>query len=74
MSLSSTIRSMLARVAERRAAWRRLSEFTCGDCDRSHRCSLLPTADCIARQEQIARGAWEAKRKAKVLLYESNWT
>ncbi len=43
-------------------------EFTCGDCERSARCSLPPSEDCIARAEQLERGDWKLKRQARSVL------
>jgi hypothetical protein len=71
MPLTSAIRSIFGRISDHIAARRRLSGFTCGDCDRLNRCNLTPDDHCIARQEQIARGDWKAKRRARALLYES---
>ncbi len=73
MRLPTPIRSMLARIAKRNAARRRLAEFTCADCDRWNRCDLPPNAICIARQEQIARGDWMDRRRARALPYVSTW-
>ena len=73
MPLASEIRGILRRISERSAARRRLAAFTCADCDRWERCNLPPSANCVPRQEQIARGDWEARRKAKALLRESVW-
>ena len=71
MPLSDAIRGISAKISDRIAARRRLSGFTCGDCDRLRRCNLDPDENCIARQEQIARGDWKAKRRARALLYET---
>ena len=71
MPLTNAIRGILDRVSDQIAARRRLSDFTCGDCNRSYRCNLSPSDNCIGRQEQIARGDWLAKRRAKALLRES---
>jgi len=73
MRLSTAIRSVLAGIAKRNAARRRLADFTCADCDRWQRCDLPPNTRCLARQEQIARGDWEDRRRAKALPYESTW-
>ena len=70
MPLTNAICRIFGRISDEIAARRRLSDFTCGDCNRSYRCNLSPSDDCIARQEQIARGDWIAKRKARALLRE----
>src|SRR5215471_3542047 len=62
MRLSTAIRSVLAAIAKRNAARRRLAEFPCADCERWEQCDLAPSAHCIGRQEQIARGDWEDRR------------
>jgi hypothetical protein len=51
-----------ARLADLRAAVRRRSEFTCGDCERSDRCGRPPDKVCIVRAAQIARGDWKRDR------------
>jgi hypothetical protein len=70
MPLTSVIRDTFSRVAEWIAARRRLANFTCADCQRVYRCNLDPDDSCIARQEQLARGDWIARRRAKALLRE----
>jgi len=71
MPLTNAIRGIVGKISDEIAARRRLSDFTCGDCDRSYRCNLSPSDNCIARQEQIERGVWKAKRRARALLRES---
>jgi hypothetical protein len=73
MPLTNAIYGIFGKISERLAARRRLADFTCGDCERLHRCNLSPSSNCIARQEQIARGDWKARRVARALLYESRW-
>ena len=74
MPLPNAIRGIFDKISDRIATRRRLTGFTCGDCDRVHRCNLTPDDNCIARQEQIARGDWIAKRRARALFYESRLT
>jgi hypothetical protein len=71
MPWTNAIRGVFRRISEEIATRRRLTDFTCGDCDRSHRCNLSPSDSCIARQEQIARGDWKIRRRARALLRES---
>jgi hypothetical protein len=52
---------------------RRVSDFTCGDCERSDRCGLPPSDTCIVRAEQIARGDWKVRRRTKALLENVGW-
>ncbi len=48
----------------------RPNDFSCGDCERSARCSLPPSNDCIARAEQLERGDWKLKRRARSMLQQ----
>jgi len=72
MPLTDAIRGIFQELSDRNAARRRRAGFTCGDCERSYRCNLDPDENCIARQEQIARGDWKVRRRARSLLYELN--
>ena len=67
MGMTNSIQGVLAKLAKL-VAPRRDSNFTCGDCERSDRCSLPPSKTCIARAAQIARGEWKAKRRAKIMI------
>ena len=52
----------------RGALARRLApQLPCQDCDRWRRCGLYPSAECIARAEQISRGEgrWSGKTRAR---------
>jgi hypothetical protein len=71
MRFTNAIRGIFGKIADGIAARRRLAGFTCGDCDRLDRCNLSPDDSCIARQEQIERGDWKAKRTARALLRDS---
>jgi len=55
MRLLDAIREAFRRLADHIAVQRRLSRFTCGDCERHDRCGKLPSENCIARVAQIAR-------------------
>ena len=72
MPLTDAIRGIFQELSDRNAARRRHAGFTCGDCERSYRCNLDPDENCLARQEQIARGDWKVRRRARSLLYELN--
>jgi hypothetical protein len=48
----------------------RPADFTCGDCERSARCSLPPSENCIARAEQLESGDWKLKRRARSMLQQ----
>ena len=56
-----------AKLAKFVATRRRLSQFTCGDCEHWRRCGLTPTANCVARAAQVARGDWIWRRRASRL-------
>ena len=73
MPLINAIRDMMGQLSDRLAARRRLNDFTCADCERARRCNLDPDDRCIARQEQIGRGDWIVRRRARVLLRESRY-
>ena len=62
MSVVSAVRGIFAKVSSMIEASRRLSDFTCADCDRSDRCGMPSSDTCVFRAEQIARGDWKAKR------------
>jgi hypothetical protein len=64
------IRTVLAKLADFVATRRRLSQFTCGDCERWHRCGLAPDARCTARVVQVARGDWRWRRRARAVASE----
>ena len=64
---------IFAKVASRIGTMRRASNFACGDCERSDRCGLPPSDTCIVRAEQIARGDWKARRRAKALMETARW-
>ncbi len=70
MGKADLIHSAFCKIAGRLAAARRQSDFVCGDCERAARCSLPPTDNCIARVEQIIRGDWKLRRRAKTM---SEW-
>jgi hypothetical protein len=67
MDMTNSIYSFLPKLAKL-FVLRRDSNFNCGDCERSDRCGLPPNKTCIVRTEQIARGDWKAKRRAKIVI------
>jgi hypothetical protein len=71
--MSSINVGIFARAASRIATMRRVADFTCGDCERSNRCGLAPSDTCIVRAEQIARGDWKVRRRAKALMETVRW-
>ena len=68
MGVSHAIRGIFTEVSSRIVAMQREPDFSCGDCERSYRCGLSPSVTCIARAEQVARGDWKLRRRAKTLL------
>ena len=62
MAPLSRIRTLFARIARYAGSQRRLSEFTCSDCERNARCGLPPSANCVHRAEAIARDEWRGRR------------
>ena len=68
MSVITEIRGILGKNANVLMPPSRLSEFTCGDCERSDRCGKPPDEACVFRAEQIARGNWKERRQAKDLI------
>jgi hypothetical protein len=65
--MPTVIRDVFARITATVAALRRPREFTCGDCERSDRCSLPPSDRCIVKAAQIASGDWTRKGHATTL-------
>ena len=55
MKLPGALQAMFNAIANRFAATRRASEFTCGDCEQNERCGLPPHEDCPVKAAQIAR-------------------
>lgn len=74
MSLMGVVSGLFAKLAARIATGRRLSRFTCGDCEFSDRCDLPPTAKCLLREEQIVRGHWKMRRQARAFFQDQQWT
>lgn len=72
MHTLDVIRTICGKVAAHIATSRRVSEFTCGDCERNQRCGLPPHDDCGVRLLQIARdGAhW---RRPMIAYYKALW-
>jgi hypothetical protein len=68
MRVSHAIRGIFTEVSSRIVAMQREPDFTCGDCERSDRCGLPPSDTCIVRAEQMARGDWKLRRRAKALF------
>lgn len=63
MHIANSIQGVFTRLAGFIARLRRRSDFTCGDCERSDRCSLPPSEFCIERAPQLERGDWKWKKR-----------
>ena len=61
------IRILIEKLASLVATQRRLSNFTCGDCERWQRCGLPPDANCVERAAQVSRGHWRTRRSSLML-------
>ena len=72
MHLFDEIRKVVALVADRIAASRRASEFTCGDCERNEQCGLPPHDDCVVKAAQLSRdGGYNDRQPGS--LYKGVW-
>jgi hypothetical protein len=67
VAMPGPIRTLLEKLTQWAASQRRLSNFTCGDCERWQRCGLPPEANCVPRAAQVARGDWKARRSSLLL-------
>lgn len=56
------IRTAFSAIADRFAAVRRGSQFTCGDCERNERCGNAPDGKCVVKAAQIARDGDDSPR------------
>jgi hypothetical protein len=66
MRARDEIRKLFAKVADIIAPPRRLSRFTCGDCDQNDLCGLPPDDNCIVKASQIGRaGVYRARPPAR---------
>lgn len=64
MGLTDRLSAIKEWLAERERA-RALESFTCAHCDRNAQCGRLPSADCIEKHEQVARGDdWRHRPRA----------
>ena len=58
MGVFHKIQAIFARLT----ASRRLSDFSCGDCDRNEQCGLPPHDKCVVKALQIARDGDDCAR------------
>ncbi len=66
--MSDFLRNAFAAFSKFLVTQRRLSAFTCGDCERWERCGLPPDEKCAYRVEQVARGDYLERRRAARLV------
>jgi hypothetical protein len=67
VAMPGLIRNLFEKLSRAVATQRRLTTFTCGDCERWQRCGLPPDAKCVPRVAQIARGDWKTRRRSLLL-------
>ena len=65
--MGTFIHNAFCKIAGKLTPIRRQPNFVCGDCERSARCGLPPSDNCIAKAEQIARDNWKFRRRARML-------
>ena len=65
-AISALVEKIAAKIAANIATSRRLSRFTCGDCERNERCGLPPDNNCVVRAMQIARDGDNHARRPMV--------
>jgi len=66
------IKTVFAAIADRFAAVRRTSRFTCGDCERNEQCGLPPDGECVVKAAQLARDE-DYQRRAPAGYYKAVW-
>jgi hypothetical protein len=67
MRPAKVIRDVLNKCVRTLASWPQATDFVCTDCERWARCGMPSSDDCIFKAEQIARGDWKLRRRAKAL-------
>jgi hypothetical protein len=72
MHLLDGVRTIFTTIADRIAASRRASEFTCGDCEQNERCGLPPHDDCPVKGAQVTRDE-EYRRREPAGYYKAVW-
>lgn len=59
MSLPNRLAARLGAIRQwlaERERERALSSFSCSHCDKNAQCGRAPSADCVEKHEQVARG------------------
>ena len=72
MPTFALVRKIAAMIAADRETTRRLSRFTCGDCEQSERCGLPPDDGCVIRAMHIARDGDQRARRPRA-AYAAVW-
>ena len=72
MPTFALVRKIAAMIAADRETTRRLSRFTCGDCEQSERCGLPPDDGCVIKAMQMARDADQRARRPRA-AYAAVW-
>ena len=69
MRFFDAIWDFFERFADHLATRRRLSRFTCGDCERHNQCGLPPSDRCAVRMAQIARDGDHPRSRSLDAVY-----
>lgn len=72
MPTFALVRKIAAMIAADRETTRRLSRFTCGDCEHSERCGLPPDDGCVIKAMQMARDGDQRARRPRA-AYAAVW-
>jgi hypothetical protein len=72
MPTLALVRRIAAMIAIGRETSRRLSRFTCGDCEQSERCGLPPDDGCVIKAMHIARDGDQRARRPRA-AYAAVW-
>lgn len=72
MPTFALVRRIAAMIAADRETSRRLSRFTCGDCEQSERCGLPPDDGCVTKAMHIARDGDQRARRPRA-AYAAVW-
>ena len=59
------VRDLVNKLASTLRSLREPAEFVCSNCERWDRCGMPSSDECVFKAEQIARGDWKMRRRAK---------
>lgn len=68
-AIRTICRTICGKIAGRLATSRRVSDFTCGECERNQKCGLPPHDDCVYRLMQIAARDGAPRRRWTTVAY-----